>query len=153
MSDKNITLGRLDAALKRLESGSPNRVKANGKITLNKINNEAGLGHSYIHKFTDFVKDEANPRIKTYNEKLSELINNGHVVKSDGVELSEVDKLKAELKKEKILKKKYRKERDDAVICKKELDGLNVSLMFRLYELQNESRVNTVVSLASRRDL
>lgn len=151
MSDRSITLGRLEAALKRLESATPNRVKANGKITLNKINNEAGLGHSYIHKFTDFVRNEANPRIKTYNEKLSELINNGHVVKSDGVELSEVDKLKAELKREKSLKEKYRKERDDAIKCKKELEELNVSLMFRLHELQNEIRINSVVRLASRK--
>lgn len=151
MSDRSITLGRLEAALKRLESATPNRVKANGKITLNKINNEAGLGHSYIHKFTDFVRNEANPRIKTYNEKLSELINNGHVVKNDGVELSEVDKLKAELKREKSLKEKYRKERDDAIKCKKELEELNVSLMFRLHELQNEIRINSVVRLASRK--
>jgi hypothetical protein len=151
MSDKSLTLGRLEAALKRLESGTPNRVKPNGNISLNKINNEAGLGHSYIHKFTDFVRDEANPRIKAYNEKLSVLISNGHVIENDGIELSEVDKLKTELKREISLKDKYRKERNDALECKKEVEQLNTSLMFRLYELQNEIRINSVVRLSSRK--
>jgi hypothetical protein len=147
MSDRNITLGRLEAALKRLESGSPKRVKPGGKLSLNKINNEAGLGHSYIHKFTDFVRDEASSRIKAYNEKLDALTSNGNVVENNGVELSSVDRLKADFKREKGLKDKYRKERDDAIECRKELEKLNVSLMFRLYELQNEIRLNTVISL------
>lgn len=147
MSDKSITLGRLEAALKRLEDGTPKIVKQSGKLSLNKINNEAGLGHSYIHKFTDFVRDEANPRIKAYNEKLSALISKGQAIENGGGELSEVDKLKADLKREKGLKEKYRKELDDAKECKKEVEQLNVSLMFRLYELQNELRINKVVRL------
>lgn len=147
MPPKSIALTRLEDALKRLESGKPTRVKSNGKLSLNKINNEAGLGHSYIHKFTNFVQNEANPRIEAYNNKLSVLISNVHTAEYDGIKLSELDRLKLDLKREISLKKKYKKKLDDALVCKKEVEQLNVSLMFRLNELQNEINYSRLIKI------
>lgn len=45
--DRRITESRLHAALDRLLKNKPIKVKASGKLTPNKINNEAGLGNSY----------------------------------------------------------------------------------------------------------
>lgn len=130
-NSKQVTEGRLRNALQRLLDGNPTRVKATGKLSLNKINNEAGLGHSYIHKFVDFVENEATPKIKTYNDKL-ESPSSSQQTES----VSEVDKLKAELKRERALKEQYRKERDDSRSALVEVEALNSTLMFRLHELQ-----------------
>ncbi len=107
--------------------------KPGGKLSLNKINNEAGLGHSYIHKFTEFVENEATPKIKSYNKTLDS---------KDSIEspiqggLTDVEKLKSELKRERALKERYRKERDDSRVALVEVEQLNSTLMFRVHELQ-----------------
>lgn len=49
-----------------------------------------------------------------------------------------IDKLKSEKNKEQRLKEKYRHERDDARKVQSELEVINNTLMFRLYELQEE---------------
>lgn len=128
-NSKQVTEGRLRNALQRLLDGNHTRVKATGKLSLNKINNEAGLGHSYIHKFVDFVENEANPKIKAYNDKLES-------PSQQTENVSEIDKLKAELKRERALKEQYRKERDDSRSALVEVETLNSTLMFRLHELQ-----------------
>ena len=47
MVDKRqVTESKLKEALKRLIAGEPIRTKSTGRITLNKINKEAGLGNS-----------------------------------------------------------------------------------------------------------
>ena len=94
---REITEGRLNQALKRLLSGTPTRVKVTWKLTLNKINNEARLGHSYIHKFDSFV-EYANPIIEKFNE---ELLNDDIIPPSNSDNLTELEKLKQELKHEK----------------------------------------------------
>lgn len=139
-----VTEGRLHAALHRLLEGKPERVKKTGKLSLNKINNEAGLGHSYIHKFDDFVSNVANPAIEKYNNEYDRALFD---VEASEQDQSEVAKLKSKLKKEKELKEKYRKQRDDAITCQKELEKLNSTLMFRVYELQDELRLKKVVRL------
>lgn len=148
MASVELTEGRLRAALQRLLDGKPERIKKGGKLSLNKINNEAGLGHSYIHKFKDFVENEANPAIEEFNKNYDPL---AETLKSEMTEdLSELDKLRAKLKKEKALKELYRNERDDAIQVNKMLEQQNSSLMFRLYELQDEVRANNVVGLDNR---
>lgn len=148
MASVEVTEGRLRAALQRLLDGKPERIKKIGKLSLNKINNEAGLGHSYIHKFKDFVENEAAPAIKEFNNNYDPLV---ETLKSEATEdLSEVDKLRAKLKKEKALKEQYRNERDDAMQVNKILEQQNSSLMFRVYELQDEVRINNIVSLSSK---
>jgi len=144
MASREVTLGRLRTALQRLLDGEPERVKNTGKLSLNKINNEAGLGHSYIHKFEDFIRDEASLAIEKYNDNYDPL---KAQLTSEHVELSDVDKLKSKLKKEEALKEQYRNERDDLKLINKELEQKNSSLMFRVYELQEEVRRNNVVSI------
>ncbi|HAS8621967.1 TPA: hypothetical protein I7784_16885 [Vibrio vulnificus] len=58
---------RLQDALDRLLVGNPERVKVTRRITLNKINREAGFANSYIYKFKSFINDVANPAIEKYN--------------------------------------------------------------------------------------
>ncbi|MCP4588391.1 hypothetical protein [Pseudoalteromonas sp.] len=147
MASVKVTEGRLRDALQRLLEGKPVRVRKSGKLSLNKVNNEAGLGHSYIHKFKDFVENEANPAIEEFNKNYDPL---AEKLKSEVAEdLSEVDKLKAKLKKEIGLKEQYRKERDEAKQVNKILEQQNSSLMYRVYELQDEVRSNNIVSLSN----
>lgn len=120
MASRELTEGRLRAALQRLLDGKPERLTKVGKLSLNKINKEAGLGHSYIHKFQDFVIYEANPAIEAYNSNYDPL---AEQLKSGMAEnLSDTDKLKAKLKKEIALKEQYRKERDEAKQVNKKLE-------------------------------
>ncbi|MCV6039105.1 hypothetical protein OFP00_39095, partial [Escherichia coli] len=45
---------------------------------------------------------------------------------------------RVELNREKELKEEYRRERDEALAINTELETLNKSLMFRIYELQEQ---------------
>ena len=63
-------------------------------------------------------------------------------------DLSEMDRLRSKLKKEIRLKEQYRKERDEAKQVNKKLEQQNSSLMFRVYELQEDLRRNNVMKFA-----
>ena len=144
MGSRNVTEGRLRAALERLLNGKPERIKKTGKLSLNKVNDEAGLGHSYIHKFKDFIDNEANPAIKEFN---ANDIPQYQELEANIKELFEVDYLKAKLKKEISLKERFRHERDDALAAQKILEAENSKLMFRVYEMQDELNMKKIVSL------
>ncbi|MDF4568526.1 hypothetical protein P3596_19625 [Vibrio parahaemolyticus] len=137
---------KLKKALERLQAGNPVRTKAKGRLTLNKINNEAGLGRSYIHKFKDFVENVANPAIEKYNASLDdpEQSEQSEQMASGAEDMSELDKLRAELNRERELKVEYRRERDEAIAINTELETLNKSLMFRVYELQEQLSAEVV---------
>jgi hypothetical protein len=145
MKSKESTVGRLRAALERLVTGKPLKVKLQGRLTLNKINNEAGLGNSYIHKFTDFVKNEAKPAIEEYNSNYDPI--KAKLLENE-VKLTDVEKIKAKLKKEVALKERYRKERYELNAINKELETKNSTLMFRLYELQEQINIDNVINLS-----
>ncbi|MGN5050252.1 hypothetical protein ACTG1T_07080 [Aeromonas veronii] len=100
---KELTESRLHAALNRLLEGKPVKVKATGKLTLNKINNEAGLGNSYIHKFPDFLK-YANPIIEEHNVNREKTMATGLDIDIE-VPLPELDRLKSELARERKFKR------------------------------------------------
>ncbi len=136
----NTAEQRFLSAIERLKNGKPERVKASGKITLNKINREAGFGHSYIQnsKFKTFVSQTVNPLIKEYNEKLDSPDSVILPTSLDSNDTNEIEKLKNEKRREQRLKDKYRKERDDLEVKLKELETLNNSLTYRVYELQIE---------------
>jgi len=143
ITKRELTEARLREALQRLLAGHPTKTKAGGLLTLNKINKEAGLGNSYIHKFPDFVV-YAKPIIEKHNTAKSKLLNDDFSITE--VKLTEAERFRAELNREKRLKERYRQERDDARKAKKELESVNNSLMYRLYELQEESR-HKVISI------
>lgn len=141
---RKITESKLKEALQRLTAGEPIRTKSTGRITLNKINNEAGLGNSYIHKFKEFV-EYAKPIIEKQNEAKDRAVD-GELTLTK-VELSEREKWRIDLQREKRLKEQYRKERDDARKALAELHKLNGTLTFRLFELQEEIQIYKVVSM------
>lgn len=131
-----ITEARLKEALNRLLANKPTRTKVTGKLTLNKINKEAGLGNSYIHKFPDFVA-YAKPIIDEHN------LTREKVVASElGIDtvtpLVGADKLKDDVARERRLKEKYKAERDAAIAARKLLEADYAKLMFRAFEMQNE---------------
>lgn len=141
--DKQITEARLYEALQRLLDGQQRHVKRNGRLTLNKINTEAQLGNSYIHKFSDFV-EHAKPLIKKYNDKRERLMVVGLDIEIN-TSLSEVDKLKSELQRERALKQKYRKERDNALQARSLLEQAYSELVKRVADLQDERQVHEYV--------
>ncbi len=128
---------KLHKALARLQNGTPLRTKAKGKLTLNKINNEAGLGRSYIHKFKEFIDKEAAPAIKKFNNPTKDT-ESPETDSPPTEDMSELDRVKADLKKEIELKEGYLKERNEYLAINDKLEALNKSLMFRVYELQQE---------------
>jgi hypothetical protein len=146
MAKLEVSIGRLNAALERLIEGKPSRVKAKGLITLNKINNEAGFGTSYIHhdKFAHWVEEKGTPAIKKFTEEYDPL---KFELSHGKEELTEVEALKAKLKKEQKLKKEYMIERDEALAKEKLAKKLTNDLMFRVYELQDEVRRGNVVGI------
>lgn len=128
--------GLLVNAFQRLLDGKPLHVKSTGKLTLNRINNEAQLGNSYVHKFKEFVA-YAKPVIDEFNLNRDNAMITGLDIELD-VPLSEIDKLKAQLKKAEELKDKYRVERNNAIEARKQLEAENATLRFRVFDLQQE---------------
>lgn len=128
--------GLLVNAFQRLLDGKQLHVKATGKLTLNRINNEAQLGNSYVHKFKEFVA-YAKPVIDEFNLNRDKAMITGLDIEID-VPLSEIDKLKAQLKKAEELKDKYRVERNNAIEARKQLEAENATLRFRVFDLQQE---------------
>lgn len=143
--NRKETESRLYEALERLIQNQPRRVKIKGKLTLNKINNEAGLGNSYVHWFPDFVA-YARPVIDNHNKNRLIITDNPIL---DNVTYSEVDKLRLDKIREERLKVRYRQQRNDAINAKVELEAINNTLMFRLFELQKELAIlkGTVVNI------
>ncbi|MGF1701445.1 hypothetical protein L4D09_14195 [Photobacterium makurazakiensis] len=128
--------GLLVNAFQRLLDGKPLHVKATGKLTLNRINNEAQLGNSYVHKFKEFVA-YAKPVIDEYNLNRDKAMTAGLDIELD-VPLSDLDGLKHKLKKADELKDKYRVQRDNAIEARKQLEAENARLRFRVFDLQQE---------------
>ncbi len=58
--------------------------------------------------------------------------------------MSEINRLRSELNREKELKIEYRRERDEALAINTKLETLNKSLMFRVYELQEQLSAEVV---------
>ena len=138
---KEITEGRLKAALDRILEGKPQRIELKGKLTLNKINNEAGLSNSYIHKFKGFI-EYAEPIIKNYNQGNSGLFGCSVIINNE--KLSELELCKINLAKEIKLKEKYRQNAKDKEFMLKSLTKKYNSLLFRILELQEELDLNNL---------
>ena len=140
VSKKQITEARLRAALQRLLDGKPDNVKASAKLTLNRINNEAKLSASYIHKFPEFVK-EAELAIAAYGSEHGDTYVEGLV--ENKVDDSPTGQLKRKLKTETNLKNTYKQQRDDFKALADILVEKEASLMFRVFELQEEIKYLT----------
>ena len=136
-----ITESKLNSALQRLLDRCPTRTKATGLLTLNKINKEAGLGNSYIHKFPEFI-EFAKPLIDEYNASAEK---QSVYDFTKPASLTAEQLLKVELNRERRLKARYRQERNDAKKAQATLEALNNILMYRIFELQEELKASTGV--------
>jgi hypothetical protein len=98
------TLNKLEQALKRLLDGEPIRTVADGKISLSRINDEAGLsvGGIYYKAYDGFVT-EAKNRIAKHKLK-SKKSQDDEVFEK---EITDIDKMKGKLKNALRLKNKY----------------------------------------------
>ena len=128
-----ITLRKLERALQRLLDGVPKRTKNDGKINISRINDEAGLRVSNINYYPEFIKD-AQDRIRDHFDAIAEK-NIKDAVKQ---EKSEVEILKDKLKHEQKLKRKYREEKNEQKLLNDDVVKQNVSLAFRVMELESE---------------
>tara|TARA_Y100001963_G_scaffold152155_1_gene236397 strand:- start:288 stop:713 length:426 start_codon:yes stop_codon:yes gene_type:complete len=134
MADK-VTELRLEAAFNRLLNGVPERTKPDGRISISRINQEAGLSQGAIYYYKDFVAQakatiaqrKAQPQLHSQQE--------GSANSS-----SALHKLQDSLKKEKSLKKQYRNQRDDFKNISDITIKENVCLAFRILELEDENR-------------
>jgi hypothetical protein len=134
-------------ALNRLLAGEPIRTKSTGKLTFNKINNEAGAGHSYINKacFKSLREEEFQTQIERYNNVKFDAMEGGVILPE--LNLSTEDALRRDLKREIGLKVRYKKERDDARKYSKLDESERNTLLFRIHDLQEQLRPLTVVSI------
>jgi len=126
-------------ALSRLLAGNPINTKKDGKISPNRINQEAGLTLStiYYSKYEAFLKG-AKLDIKAYNDEKAQ----GNLEEEFDAEEVKINKLRAELKNEKKLKDKYRNGLNDQKLLNDEVVIENASLAFRLFELSDQQRNN-----------
>lgn len=127
------TLNRLEQALQRLFDGKPIRTTSDGKINISRINKEAGLSVSGINYYRDFIK-EAKKKISLHKKQ----IQNEQEDETFEEELSEVDKVKGKLSDALRLKNKYYQDLGDQKTINNGVVAQNVSLAFRVNELEQE---------------
>ena len=127
------TLNRLEQALARLLTGTPERTAPDGKINISRINNEAGLSVSGINYYKDFII-EANKKISRHKKQ----IQNEQEDETFEEELSEVDKVKGKLSDALRLKNKYYQDLGDQKTINNGVVAQNISLAFRVSELEGE---------------
>jgi AcrR family transcriptional regulator len=133
MNQKEFTLQRLKDAFERLRTGHPERTKADGNISIKRVNEEAGLSRGAIYHYKSYVQ-ELRVEIAAYEAERKKSL------AIDGLQhnLTVEAKLRSERDREKRLKIEYRdqlanfKQLTDKVIAE------NVSLAFRCKELQDE---------------
>lgn len=130
-----LTLLKLERALQRLLDGVPKRTKNDGKINISRINNEAGLKVSNINYYPNFI-NEAKTKISNHYDEVEEK----KIKDSVKQDKSEVQILKEKLAHERKLKKKYRDERNEQKLLNDDVVKQNVSMSFRLMELETELR-------------
>lgn len=126
LSDRgNLTVQRLEAALERLINGKPERTLNDGRISLSRINKEAGLSSGGIYYYAEFV-DKARKEIEKHKSQKS-----GCSSKSNKIS---IDKLRAQRDKERELKERYRSQRDEIKKFCDQVVAHNANLEFSLYE-------------------
>jgi len=121
----NLTVKRLETALERLINGNPERTPNDGKISLSRINKEAGLSSGGIYYYAEFV-DKARKEIEKHNSKK-------YTFSSTSSKIS-IDKLRAQRDKERELKERYRSQRDEIKKFCDQVVARNANLEFSLYE-------------------
>ena len=108
-------------------------MKVDGKISMNKINHEAGLSHGAINYYKDFkAKARAELELISLEELKGGVVNSLHGNEKDIVTLKE------SLKREIELKNRYLAELKSSKTLSDEIVRRNVSLAFRIVELEDQ---------------
>ena len=121
----NETLIRLEQALNRLIEGAPVRTKPDGRISLKRINDEAGLSSGGIYYYSSFV-ELANQTIQSSKQKV---IDGKHILTKRSEQ-----KLREQRNKEKQLKERYKAQRDQIKTFSDTVIAHNAQLEFTLFE-------------------
>lgn len=132
---ENDTVIRLKMALNRLLQGKPELTKADGRISISRINKEAGLSQGAIYYYKEFVH-EAKQTISNHKQNVSVQ----HHTEAQPNTPDPLGRLRQSVQDESRLKYKYREQRDDFKASMDELVKENVSLAFRALELEDENR-------------
>jgi hypothetical protein len=139
------TLLRLQAALHRLLEGSPERTKLDGRISISRVNAEAGLSSGAIYYYKEFVK-EAKEVIANRKSKQE--------IALSLATLPSTEKVRIQRDNEKRLKEEYRDQRDQIKSFCDQVVAKNASLEFALFEalekiesLQDEIRSMKVIEI------
>ncbi len=133
MKQKEFTLQRLIDAFERLKLGRPERTPTDGKISIKRINDEAGLSQGAVYYYKSFLSTaKAEIIILEADRKKRQVI--------DGLELDQTGeaKLRSDRDREKRLKTKYRSEVSNFKQLSDVMVKENVSLAFHCMELQQE---------------
>ena len=139
------TLLRLQEALRRLLAGCPERTKHDGRISISRINAEAGLSSGAIYYYKEFI------------EEAKEILSNRKNSQADDSPeetLPQIEKLRLQRDKEKRLKEEYRSQRDQIKSFCDKVVAKNASLEFALFEalekiesLEDEIRLTRVIEI------
>ncbi len=120
-----VTKIKLEQALKRLLDGTPERTQNDGRISLSRINKEAGLSSGGVYYYSDFV------------EKVRKIIHEKKIDNSiSDISLGKIstDKMRAQRDKERELKERYRSQRDNIKEFCDQVISKNAQLEFALLE-------------------
>ncbi|WP_446891864.1 hypothetical protein [Aeromonas veronii] len=128
-----ITVQRLRDALQRLLDGKPQRTKPDNKISLSRINMEAGCSHGLLYKYPDLVCEfkiviERHKTLKQSVEQFKHISSN----------ISKEAKLQARLNKQKELTRNYRTQRNNLQTLADDAIKRECELLFYCHELQIE---------------
>ncbi|MGE6416208.1 hypothetical protein ACQKDY_00535 [Alteromonas macleodii] len=126
MGKKEETLQFLEDALDRLVRGKPINTPNDGRISINRIREEARLGSGSVYYYKDFIA-----KAKKVIEENKTTLREGAQVS----ELSDIQRLRKERDKERELKKKYKDELDEANASVLKAMAENVRTEHELYEL------------------
>lgn len=119
------TIARLEQALERLLEEKPERTPNDGRLSLSRINKEAGLSSGGIYYYDEFVQ---KAKRVIHERKLDVSISS--VVSSKVT----VDKMKAQRDKERELKERYRSQRDNIKEFCDQVIAKSAQLEFALFE-------------------
>lgn len=120
-----LTKTRLEQALKRLLDGKPERTPNDGRLSLSRVNKEAGLSSGGIYYYSDFVE---KVRAIIHDRKIKNSISDSSLGKITA------DRMRAQRDKERELKERYRSQRDSIKEFCDQIVAKNAQLEFALFE-------------------
>ena len=120
-----LTKTRLEQALKRLLDGKPERTPNDGRLSLSRVNKEAGLSSGGIYYYGDFVE---KVRAIIHDRKIKNSISDSSLGKITA------DRMRVQRDKERELKERYRSQRDNIKEFCDQVVSKNAQLEFALFE-------------------